>query len=83
MKTYFRVFINFKQNNWTRLLPIAEFVYNNAKNASTGHTFLELNYGYYLRVFYKKSINSCSKSSTIDKLAVKLKDVIFIYKKNF
>lgn len=83
MKTYFRVFINFKQNNWTRFLPIAEFVYNNAKNASTCHMFFELNYGYYLRVFYKKGIDPCSKSSTIDKLAIKLKNVIFIYKKNF
>ena len=38
MKAYLRAFVNFKQNNWARLLPMAEFAYHNAKNASTGHT---------------------------------------------
>ena len=35
---YFRAFVNFEQNNWARLLIMAEFAYNNTKNASTGHT---------------------------------------------
>ena len=39
MEAYLRAFVNFEQNDWARLLPMAEFAYNNAKNASTGHTF--------------------------------------------
>ena len=47
MEVYLRVFVNFEQNDWIRLLPMAELAYNNAKNASTGHMSFELNYGYY------------------------------------
>ena len=43
MEAYLWAFVNFKQNNWARLLPMAEFAYNNAKNASTSHTPFELN----------------------------------------
>ena len=50
MDAYFWAFVNFEQNDWARLLPIAEFAYNNAKNASTGFTSFELNCGYHPRV---------------------------------
>ncbi len=43
MEPYLQGFVNFKQNDWVKLLPIAKFAYNNAKNASTGHTPFELN----------------------------------------
>ena len=46
MEAYLRAFVNFKQNNWAKLLPMAEFAYNNTQNASIGHTPFELNYGY-------------------------------------
>ena len=38
IEAYLRAFINFEQNDWARLLPMAKFAYNNTKNASTGHT---------------------------------------------
>ena len=41
MEAYLRVFVNFEQNDWARLLPMAEFAYNNARNTSTGHTSFE------------------------------------------
>ncbi len=51
---------------------MAEFTYNNAKNASTGHTFFELNCGYYLRVSFEKDVNlhlrSCSTNELVEKL---------------
>ena len=43
MKGYLRMFVNFKQNNWARLLLMARFAYNYAKNASTSHMPFELN----------------------------------------
>ena len=45
MEAYFRTFVNYKQDNWTRLLPIAEFAYNNVKHASMGYTSFKLNCG--------------------------------------
>ena len=43
MEAYLQVFVNFKQNDWAKLLPMADFAYNNAKNASTGFMPFELN----------------------------------------
>ena len=62
MEAYFRVFINFKQNDWAKLLPIAEFAYKNAKNTSIGHILFELNCGYHPRMSYKEKVGSCYKS---------------------
>ena len=47
MEAYLQTFVNFEQNDWARFLPMAEFAYNNAKNASTGHTPFELNCGFH------------------------------------
>ena len=57
MKAYLRVFVNFEQNDWARLLPMAEFIYNNARNASTGHTPFELNCGYHLQMLYEEDVD--------------------------
>ena len=69
MEAYFQTFVNFKQNDWAQFLPIAKFAYNNAKNASIGHTLFKLNFGYYSRILYKDDVNSRSKSKLVDKLA--------------
>ena len=53
MKAYLKAFVNFEQDDLAKFLSIAEFAYNNMKNASTGHTLFELNYGYYPRISYK------------------------------
>lgn len=78
MKAYLRAFVNYKQNDWVKLLPIAQFAYNNAKNVSTNHTPFELNYGYHPRVSYKKDFDFCSKSKAVDKLAGKLKNLMIL-----
>ena len=36
LEQYLWAFVNYKQDNWAHLLPVAEFTINNAKNASTG-----------------------------------------------
>ena len=51
---------------------MAEFAYNNANNASTGHMPFELNCGSYLWMFYKQEVDTHSKSKSADKLSVKL-----------
>ncbi len=60
MEAYLWTFDNSEQNDWARLLLIAEFAYNNAKNASTSHTLLELNYGFHPQIFYKENVDLCS-----------------------
>jgi hypothetical protein len=38
LEQYLRAYINYQQDDWTRLLPEAEFAYNNSRNATTGMT---------------------------------------------
>ena len=68
MEAYLRVFVNFEQNDRAKLLLMAEFVYNNAKNASTGHIPFKLNCRYHLQISYEEDINPCSKSKSADEL---------------
>ena len=82
MKVYLKAFVNFKQNDWARLLLIVEFGYNNAKNASTGHTPFELNCCYYLWMSYKEDVDSCSQSKSADKLSAELKELIIVCQEN-
>ena len=72
MEAYLQAFVNFEQNDWARLLPMAEFAYNNAKNASTDHTPFKLNCGYHPYVF-EEDINLCSWSKMAKELSSKLK----------
>ena len=82
MKAYLRAFVNWEQNDWTRFLPIAEFAYNNAKNASTGHMPFELNCGIYPRVFFKDDVDPCSKSCSTNKLTKELRELMDICQQN-
>ena len=36
LKQYLHVYCNYQQNNWSELLPLMEFAYNNAPSATTG-----------------------------------------------
>ncbi len=76
MEAYHQVFINWEQDDWVRLLSITEFVYNNAKNDSTGHTLLELNCGYHLRVSFEKNVDLHLRSRFANKLAKEMRKLI-------
>ena len=78
MKAYLRVFVNFKQNDWARLLPMAEFAYNNAKFASTSYTLFELNCSYNPRLLYKEAIDFYSQSKLADEFLAELKELIIV-----
>ena len=83
MKAYFPAFVNFKQNDWSRLLPTAEFAYNNAKNASIGYTFFELNCGYHPCVSYEEDLDLRSKLRTAEELSSELQKLITVCQQNF
>lgn len=51
---------------------MAKFIYNNTKNASTGHISFELNYNYHSYILFEKDANPCFKSKLVDKLSIKL-----------
>ena len=82
MEAYLRAFVNFKQNDWAQLLPMAEFAYNNAKNASTGHTLFELNCGYYPCVSYEEDLDPRSKSKTAEELSSELQNLMAVCQQN-
>ena len=61
---------------------MAIFIYNNAKNASTGYMPFKLNYSYYLRVSFKENTNLCSKSKSANRLLAKLQELMTVCRKN-
>ena len=81
MEAYLQAFVNFEQNNRARLLPMAEFTYNNAKNASTSHTPFELNCGYHPCISFKEDTNPCSRSKTADELLAELRELMTVCRK--
>ena len=46
LEQYIQIFTNYQQDNWSSLLPLAEFSYNNAPNATTGVSPFFANKGY-------------------------------------
>ena len=61
---------------------MAEFAYNNVKNASISFIPFELNCGYHPRVFYEKDLDPCSKSRTVEELSSKLRELMTICQQN-
>ena len=57
---YLWVYCNYQQSNWSDLLPIAEFAYNNAPNTTTGLSPFYANKGYHpnLSVHPKQDVAS-------------------------
>ena len=60
LEQYLRVYCNYQQNNWSDLLPLAEFTYNNAPNTTMGLTLFYANKGYHpsITVHPKRDIAS-------------------------
>ncbi len=61
---------------------MAEFAYNNAKNASTGHTSFKLNCGYYPKVSFKENVNPRSRSRSANELTEELRELMEVCYQN-
>ena len=61
---------------------MAQFTYNNAKNASIGHTSFELNHSYHPRISYKEDVNLRSQSKSADKLLAELRELMIVCQEN-
>jgi len=46
MEQYLRCFVNYQQNNWVKLLPMAQFAYNSATTETTKVSPFFANYGF-------------------------------------
>lgn len=61
---------------------MAEFAYNNTKNASTDHTPFKLNCGFHLWASYKEDVDPQSKSKAADELVAELKELTAVCREN-
>src|SRR5260221_4059369 len=60
LEQYLWAYMNYQQDNWAPLLPLAEFAYNNAVSTTTGISPFFANKGYHLRL----SMNLLAPSSS-------------------
>ena len=60
LKQYLRMYCNYQQDNWSDLLPLAKFAYNNAPSTTTGVSPFFANKGYHpnLTVHPKHDLSS-------------------------
>ena len=75
-------FVNYKQNDWGKLLLVTEFAYNNVKNASIGYMPFEFKCGYHPYITYEKHINPYFRSKTGTELSTKLQELMTTYREN-
>jgi hypothetical protein len=70
MKTYLRIYSNYQQNNWVRLLPMAQLAYNNKKSESTGQTPYYANHGTHPHLFERTFLGpkSAAALATADEM---------------
>ena len=47
LEQYLHIYCNYQQDNWSELLSLVEFAYNNASSATTGVSPFFANKGYY------------------------------------
>jgi hypothetical protein len=61
VETYLRCYVNYEQNNWVPLLPIAQFSYNSSATETTQISLFKANYRYEISAFnelYQTSIDN-------------------------
>jgi len=81
LEQYFHIYCNYQQNNWSKLLPLVEFAYNNTPSATTGVSPFFANKGYHpnLMVYPEQDIafsRTCDFIVDLDKLQGILKEEI-------
>jgi len=78
LKQYLHVYCNYQQDNWSELLPLAEFAYNNAPSAMTGVSPFFTNKGYHPNITVHSeydiaSSRACDFAIDLDELQNTLK----------
>ena len=81
LEQYLHVYCNYQQDNWSELLPLVKFAYNNAPSTTTGVSPFFANKGYHpnLSVYPEQNIASshaCDFVLNLDELQDTLKEEI-------
>ena len=81
LEQYIRIYCSYQQDDWSTLLPIAEFTYNNAPNASTGISPFFANKGYHPNITIHPEYQLASQNAhdfivNLDELHSVLRDEI-------
>jgi len=79
LKQYLRHYCTYQQDNWSELLPLAEFTYNNTPNTSTGVLPFFANKGYHLALDIHPehdvaSLRACEFATNLQELHIYLAD---------
>jgi len=64
LEQYFRVFCNFKQNNWAELVPFMEFAHNARQHSATGKSPFAVWYGFQPK--FIPPVNFTTKIPTVE-----------------
>jgi len=88
LEQYLYIYCNYQQDNWSELLPLAEFAYNNTPSATTGVSPFFANKGYHpnLSVYPERDIASSHAHDFIinlDELQDTLKEEIAKVQKQY
>ena len=51
VEQYIRAYVSYRQDDWVKLLPVAQLAYNNSINETTGQTPFYANHGYHAELF--------------------------------
>ena len=82
LKQYLHIYCNYQQDNWFKLLPLTEFVYNNALSATTSVSPFFANKRCYLNIIVHSKHDiaffwACDFAIDLDELQSTLKAEIF------
>ena len=88
LEQYIRIYCNYQQDNWSELLPLAEFAYNNAPSVTTGISPFFANKGYNpnIAVHPERDITSIQAHSyavDLEELHAMLKDQIKVAQERY
>ena len=72
LEQYLHIFVNYQQDDWEHLLPLAEFAYNNTQHSATSVTPFFANKGFHPRL--EVSLNSVPSESAHE-MALDLKEL--------
>src|SRR5882757_5715958 len=61
LEQYLRIYCNYQQDNWSELLPLAKFSYNNTPSATTGVSPFFANKGYHPNIMVYPEHDLASK----------------------
>ena len=88
LKQYLYVYCNYQQDNWSKLLPLAEFAYNNAPSATTGVSPFFANKGYHPNITVHPECNiafsrACDFAVDLNELQSTLKTEIAVAQQHY